>query len=48
MSDLIADHNFEINKSITRVDIGLSDEQAKKKLKKLSKQLGRDGYSRKG
>jgi len=41
MSDLIADHNFEIKKSITRVDIGLSDDKAKDKLKKLRKKLGK-------
>jgi len=41
MSDLIADHNFEIKKSITHVDIGLTEDQAEKKLKKLSKKLGK-------
>jgi len=41
MSDLIADANFEIDKSITHVDIGLTDEQAEKKLKKLGKKLAK-------
>ena len=41
MSDLIADHNFDIKKSITHVDIGLSDKKAASELKKLSKKLGK-------
>ncbi len=40
MSDLIAHENFDIANSITNVDVGLSEKEAKRKLKKLSKKLG--------
>ncbi len=40
MSDLIAHENFDITNSITNADIGLSEKEAKRKLKKLSKKLG--------
>lgn len=40
MSDLIANNKFDITQSITNVDIGLSEKEAKKKLNKLSKKLG--------
>ncbi len=40
MSDLIAHENFDITNSITNAEIGLSEKEAKGKLKKLSKKLG--------
>lgn len=40
MNNLIANKNFDIKTATTKVDIGLSEKEAKKQLKKLSKDLG--------
>ncbi len=41
MNHLIADTNFNIKQSNTKVDIGLSEKEAEKKLTKLSKKLAK-------
>ena len=41
MNHLIADTNFSIKQSVTKVDLGLSENEAEKKLKKISKKLGK-------